>query len=114
MMRLVARNSSGAMLAKTDIVLPVSDELDCRTCHASGSPNSARPSAGWSFLSDAERDYKTNIERLHDDRHRGSPAYQNALLAKDSTPPVSKLLLEAGGRSCAPDAMDRTPCRARV
>ena len=82
MMRLVARNSSGAMLAKTDIVLPVSDELDCRTCHASGFPNSARPSAGWSFLSDAERDYKTNIVRLHDDRHRGSPAYQNALLAK--------------------------------
>ena len=82
MMRLVARNSSGAMLAKTDIVLPVSDELDCHTCHASGSPNSARPSAGWSFLSDAERDYKTNIVRLHDDRHRGSPAYQNALLAK--------------------------------
>ncbi len=32
MMRLVARSGSGAIVAKTDIVLPVSD---CRTCHAS-------------------------------------------------------------------------------
>ena len=32
-----ARDGSGAVLATTDIVLPVSDEMDCRACHGSGS-----------------------------------------------------------------------------
>ena len=36
MMRLVARNGT-AVLAETRIVLPVSDEMDCSACHASGS-----------------------------------------------------------------------------
>lgn len=35
LMRLVARNSAGAELAHTDIALPVGDQMDCRTCHAS-------------------------------------------------------------------------------
>src|SRR5512140_910081 len=35
MMRIVARNSSGAVVAETHIVLPISDELDCGACHAS-------------------------------------------------------------------------------
>ena len=30
------------MLATTDIVLPVSDEMDCRACHASGAGTPAR------------------------------------------------------------------------
>lgn len=83
MMRLTARNTTtGAVLAKTDIVLPVSDELDCRACHASGSPNNSRPPAGWSYLADAERDYKMNIIRLHDERHRNEIPFRNALAAK--------------------------------
>ena len=44
-MHLVARDSSGAVLATTDIVLPVSDEMDCRSCHASGSGPAAQPPA---------------------------------------------------------------------
>lgn len=43
MMRLVARNAQGTLLAQTRIVLPVSDEMDCRACHASGSAPAARP-----------------------------------------------------------------------
>src|SRR4029079_3605397 len=33
MMRLVARNASGTVLAVTQIVLPVSDEMTCTACH---------------------------------------------------------------------------------
>src|SRR5262249_13604938 len=47
MMRLVARDGSGTVLAATDIVLPVSDEMDCRACHASTAGPDARPAAGW-------------------------------------------------------------------
>jgi len=28
-------------------VLPVSDKMDCRTCHASGTQDAAKPAAGW-------------------------------------------------------------------
>ncbi len=37
MMRVTVRNAAGAGLASVDIVLPVSDEMDCSACHASGS-----------------------------------------------------------------------------
>ena len=47
MMRLIARDADGALLASTDVVLPVSDEMDCRACHASGSGAAAQPAAGW-------------------------------------------------------------------
>jgi hypothetical protein len=79
LMRLTARSTSGSTLATTDIVLPVSDEMDCSSCHASGSVSLARPNAGWAFLADAEKDYKTNVLRLHDERQAGSPKYQAAL-----------------------------------
>src|SRR5262249_45128075 len=34
LLRLVARDGGGAELARTDIVLPVSEEMNCRACHA--------------------------------------------------------------------------------
>jgi hypothetical protein len=40
MMRIVARTTGGSMLAFTDIVLPVSDEMDCTACHT---PAAGRP-----------------------------------------------------------------------
>ena len=79
MMRLVARNGAGTLLASTDIALPVSDGLDCRACHASGSPAVARPSGGWVWDCDPERDYKLNVLQKHDDRHLGSGVYSNVL-----------------------------------
>ncbi len=67
-MRLVAK-SGNAALAHTDIVLPVSDEMDCRACHASGSGPAAMPSAGWvNITNDVQRDYRLNILRLHDEK----------------------------------------------
>jgi hypothetical protein len=78
MLRLVARDSAKNVLASTEIVVPVSDEMDCRACHSSGSPGGARPTAGWVNDPDPQRDYKLNILLLHDE-HRGSGGYGNRL-----------------------------------
>lgn len=78
LMRITAKDSGGRTLNSTDIVLPVSDEMDCKACHASGSVGNARPNAGWAFLSDPERDYKINVLRIHDDRRANSTQFQDA------------------------------------
>ncbi|HUI27427.1 MAG TPA: Ig-like domain-containing protein, partial [Candidatus Kryptonia bacterium] len=79
LMRLVARDGGGAVLATTDVVLPVSDEMNCVSCHASNSSPSAQPRAGWVDDPDSQRDMRLNILLLHDDRESGTPAFQNAL-----------------------------------
>lgn len=77
MMRIMAK-SAGRIVAQTDITLPVSDEMDCRACHASGSTSTARPAAGWVFDSDSEKDYKRNVLRIHDERQKGNALFQSA------------------------------------
>ncbi len=79
MMRVAVRNAVGALLTSTNVVLPVSDEMDCRTCHGSGTVPAARPAAGWANDCDSERDYKFNVLRLHDDRQAEDPSYADAL-----------------------------------
>ena len=79
MMRLVARDAAKKVVATTDIVLPVSDEMTCVVCHGSGTSAAAKPKAGWVNQTDAGKDYKLNILRLHDDRNLGKPAYTAAL-----------------------------------
>jgi hypothetical protein len=83
LMLLVARNAANQIIATNQVVLPVSDEMDCRACHASGTPTNARPAAGWVWSSLPERDFRLNILRLHDEhqfaRHGG--LYQAALAA---------------------------------
>jgi hypothetical protein len=81
MFRLVARSSGGAVLATTDIAVPVSDGMDCRACHASGAMVEARPNRGWEWECDPVRDYKLNILRRHDDHQLGSPRYDSLLAA---------------------------------
>jgi PKD repeat protein len=82
LMKVTASDGTGAALASTNIVLPVSDEMDCRACHASGSGAAARPAAGWVFDADAQRDYRLNVLRIHDDRQLGSANFTSALAAK--------------------------------
>ncbi len=81
MMRLVAKNTIGTVLAKTDVVLPVSGEMDCRACHGSGAGAEAKPAGGWVNDPIAKRDYRLNILRLHDEKHLTESAYQAALAA---------------------------------
>ena len=81
MMHLVARDSLNNILATTDIVLPVSDEMDCRACHGSDTGPAAQPGSGWVRDSNPERDYRLNILRLHDELNSTSPRYPAALSA---------------------------------
>jgi len=82
MMQLTATNSSGTVLATTNIVVPVSDDIGCKTCHGSTSGNTAAmPAGGWSNLSDPNKDYKHNILKKHDDRFASSSLYQTAAAA---------------------------------
>lgn len=84
MVKVVARDSAGRELASTRTVLPVSDEMTCKGCHSSiangnAAQIAARPKAGWVFDSSAERDWKRNILRLHDEKQLASASYTQAL-----------------------------------
>jgi hypothetical protein len=84
MAKIVAKDTSGTVLASTTVVLAVSDELTCSTCHASGSNPAAQPAAGWENDPDAAKDTKLNILKKHDDRWDIS-SYLPALQAKGVT-----------------------------
>jgi len=98
MAQIVATDSTGKVLATVKIVLAVSDEMSCSTCHASGTDPNAKPSAGWVNNSDPAKDTKLNILKKHDDRWDIKPylsqlqsagyAYQSTLYqtAKAGTP----------------------------
>jgi hypothetical protein len=70
MVKVVAKDSTGAIIATTKAVLPVSDEMTCAACHASTSNYAtAKPSAGWvNNTASPEKDWKQNILRLHDEK----------------------------------------------
>ncbi len=78
---VTAKDASGAVLATTQVVLPISDEMDCKVCHGSVSAsNDARPSAGWENDANLEKDFKFNILRLHDQKFPNAVSdNQNAL-----------------------------------
>jgi len=87
MMRLIAK-SGATPIATNDIVLPVSDEMDCRACHASGTMATAKPAAGWVWSGIQERDFRLNILRLHDEHQfaQHGVLYQAALAARGFNP----------------------------
>jgi hypothetical protein len=68
MAKVVAKDSAGKVLATAKIVLSVSDEMSCKTCHASGTDAAAEPASGWVNNSDPAKDPKLNILKKHDDR----------------------------------------------
>ena len=69
LVKVTAKNSAGTVLATANVVLPVSDELDCKRCHATNSlAPKAKPTAGWVNETDPEKDFKFNVLRLHDER----------------------------------------------
>ena len=88
LMRLIAQSSNGQPVATNDIVLPVSDEMDCRLCHGSGGMVEAEPPAGWVWDGIQERDYRLNILRLHDARQLATDPdqYQAALTSRGLNP----------------------------
>ena len=86
LMRLTANDTLGNPVASTDIVLPISDEMDCRACHASNSGDAAKPAAGWVNDPDAQRDYRLNVLRIHDDRQLANGTYTAALASLSLNP----------------------------
>ena len=80
----VAATNGGIASASTDVVLPVSVEMNCRLCHSSGSEEAARPVPDWEWNPIPTRDYRFNILRLHDQiRFQEMPAaYTNILAAR--------------------------------
>lgn len=83
MMRLVAKNTGGTVLATTDIVLPISDEMSCNLCHASNTGSAAAmPAAGWVNNPDPAKDVKLNILRKHDDRFQSNTVFKAASVAR--------------------------------
>lgn len=83
MVEVVAKDLSGNVLASTQTVLPVSDEMTCKACHSSFSGDAAKPTDGWVDDPDAEKDWKRNILKLHDEKQGG-----NLLASADNGQPV--------------------------
>ena len=88
LMRMIARNSANHPIATNDVVLPVSDEMDCRVCHASGTQDAAKPAADWVWDGLPERDYRLNILRRHDESQfsQHGVVYAAALAANNYNP----------------------------
>jgi hypothetical protein len=70
--KLLRADTGGALDTVPQVVLPVSDEMDCKLCHASGSATNARPPTGWVWDPNPGRDYKLNILLLHDSHRRST------------------------------------------
>jgi hypothetical protein len=95
--KVIAKDLAGNVLATTTTVLPVSDEMTCKGCHASTksiinkAQIAAKPKAtttrplGWVFDPNLDKDWKRNILLLHDqkqfvlDNTRTTKIYKNAL-----------------------------------
>lgn len=108
MVKVVAKDSAGRVLASTSNVLPVSDEMTCKGCHSSVSSGNAaqlaaKPQAGWVFDPAPERDWKRNVLRLHDQKHLGNAAYAAA---------ISKMQYNAQGLSATVDGGRPILCAA--
>ncbi len=67
MMRLVAQDAAKNVIATSDIVVPISDEMNCKACHASGADPEAMPVEGWVNDPNPERDFRLNVLRVHDE-----------------------------------------------
>ncbi len=78
--KLVARDAAHNVLAQTNVVLPVSSELNCSSCHASGTGQPrAMPSPGWVYDPNPQHDFRLNALLLHDQRNLTNPVYVAAL-----------------------------------
>jgi hypothetical protein len=85
LMRLVAKQGA-TLLTNLDLVVAVTDEMDCRLCHASGTSAAAAPNAGWVNDQNPDRDHRLNILRLHDERQSTNPVYATALATNGYSP----------------------------
>lgn len=69
LMRIVAKSLAGTTLAALPVVVPVSDEMDCGTCHLTGEEGADDPGITWSIDPNPALQYRKNIILLHDFRN---------------------------------------------
>ena len=86
MVKVVAKDAlSGKVLATTTTILPVSDEMTCKGCHASTTATdnpaqiAAKPVPDWLFDNDPNKDWKRNILLLHDQKQAADATFKTAL-----------------------------------
>lgn len=99
LMKVTLRDGAGMELASTVTSVPVSQELLCSRCHASGSSPFARPAAGWVSHPDPLKDDRLNILRLHDEQHLGEALFDNALVTAGYSPLGLLDTVQSGGTS---------------
>lgn len=81
MLRISAHNKqTGELLTTTDIVIPVSQETDCKNCHATGKVATQADGITWSNEADVEIQAKWNILNLHDAKHATELANKTPVL----------------------------------
>jgi uncharacterized protein (TIGR03437 family) len=80
-MNVTARDQTGNILATARVSTPVSNEVECRGCHASGANPDAQPTTGYAYDSNPNRDFKLNILSIHDVKNLRNPAYSSSLAA---------------------------------
>src|SRR5262249_8971584 len=77
LMRLTATEKvTGKRLASLDVVLPVSEEINCSGCHATGGVATHAPGMVWSTGVNLEVQARENVLLLHDS-HCGTPLMQS-------------------------------------
>jgi uncharacterized protein (TIGR03437 family) len=79
LMQITAKDASGNVLASARVTIPVSNEVECRGCHASGANPAAQPLGGYAYDPDPNRDFKLNILSLHDSLNIRNPVYPGML-----------------------------------
>jgi hypothetical protein len=68
LMRFSAYDKGGTLLGSTDVVLPVSEETTCQTCHATGRVAAPVGALTWSTDADLEAQSRRNVLTLHNAR----------------------------------------------
>lgn len=79
LMKVTVRDLAGNLLASARVSVPVSNEVECRGCHASGVDTDARPGTGYAYDPDPNRDFKLNILSMHDFKNKRNPLYATSL-----------------------------------
>jgi len=79
LLKITARDALNQVIASTITTAPVSQELECSLCHASGANPRAMPYGGWVFDANPIKDNRFNILKRHDDIDLARPSYQAAL-----------------------------------
>ncbi len=79
LVQVTARDASGNTLGSARVAINVSNEVECRGCHASGANSAAQPAGGYAYDSDPNRDFKLNILALHDSLNARNPAMPGLL-----------------------------------